>query len=329
MNSEPAPEIPCGVVRFYDFLPAGNPFLDAVLAGFSRPQKSIAPGYLLDQAGAELFAALCEQPEYYLLRAELGILRQYMAPILEFVGGGIELIELRAGIGVQTAVLVDQLRPLVYVPVDPDRGILERASRELSELHPWLNISGMRADFRQAPVLPEFAGLPIRRKVVFLPGSIIGNFPQEEAEAVLRTARQVVGAGGVLLAGVDPGAQRKEREAAYDDAAGIGARLHLNLLARINTELGGDFQPGRFAYHADCTGAPGTVRMRLESQYAQFAHVAGKRFDFAPGEIVEAGIARAYPPEEFQAMAQRARFAPGSVWTDAAMQFAVHCMIAT
>jgi len=329
MKPEPAPEMQHGVVRFYNFLPLGNPFLEAVLAGFSRLQKAIAPGFFFDAQGARLFAALCEQPGYYLLRTEVGILRQNMAAILQFIGAGVELIEFRAGIGVQAAVLAEQLRPLVYVPVDLDGGILERASRELAELYPWLNISGMRADVKRSLVLPKFAGLPIRRKLAFLPGAMIGSFAPEEAVAVLQNARRLVGAGGVLLASVDAGKGREELESAYNDAGGLNARMHLNLLARINRELGGDFQSGRFSYRADCDSALGLVSMRIESRYAQFAHVAGRRFDFAPGEALETGIACQYSDEQFQAMAQRAGFALDSIWTDAAQRFSIYGMIAT
>jgi dimethylhistidine N-methyltransferase len=328
MKPEPALEIPQGVVRFYNFLPAGNPFADEVLGGFSRPQKAIAPRYFLDQQGAELFASLCEQPEYYLLRAEIAILRENMDAILQFAGTGAELIEFRSGIGVQTAVLAEYLRPLVYVPVELDQGILERASRELAELHPWLNLSGMRADVRHPLVLPEFAGLPIRKKIAFMSGSMIGGFAPDEAVAVLRNARRLVGTGGVLLAGVDPGKGRKALESAYNDARGLNARMHLNLLGRINRELNGDFQPGRFSYRADYEAAAGRVVMRLESRYAQFAHVAGRRFDFAPGEIVETGFAHQYSDAEFQSLAHQAGFAPEAVWADTAKQFSIHGMIA-
>jgi len=299
-----------------------------VLAGFSRPQKAVAPRFFLDEQGAELYAALCEQPEYYPVRSEAGILRENLAAIVQFIGTGAEYIELRAGIGLQTAILAERLRPLVYVPIEIDRGMLERASRELADLFPWLNVSGMRADFRRPLVLPEFAGLPIRKKVVFLSGSVTGSLAPDETVAVLRNMRQLVGTGGVLLAGVDPCKRRKALESAYNDAQGINARMHLNLLARINRELGGDFQAGRFAYRADYDAALGRVSMRLESRYAQFAHIAGKRFNFAPGETVETGVAWQYSTEEFQAIVREAGFEPETVWTDAAQHFSVHGMTA-
>jgi dimethylhistidine N-methyltransferase len=299
-----------------------------VLAGLSLPQKRISPRYFFDEGGAQLYAALCEQPERYLMQAEAGILRDNLAAVVQFVGPETELIELRTGIGVQTAFLLERLQPLVYVPIDIDGRMLEAASRELAELFPWLNISGMRADLDGSLALPEFAGLPIRRKAVLLWNSVIGGYAPEEALAVLSNARQLAGAGGVLLAGVDLKKDPATIVSAYSDALGMNAALHLNLLSRINRELGGDFQPRRFAYRASYDDRRGRVEMRLESLYSQFARVGGRRFDFAPNETVDTGVAYAYSIAEFQALARRAGFAEQMTWTDAAQMFAIHGMIA-
>jgi dimethylhistidine N-methyltransferase len=328
MTPEPTPEVPHGVVRFYNFLAEGNRFLDDVLADFGRLQKRIPPGYFYDERGSKLVAAVCEQPEWYLMQAEIAILRDNRAAIVQFIGPETELIELRAGIGVQTALLVEQLRPVVYVPIDIDGRMLEAASRELAELFPWLNISGMRADFGRPLVLPEFVGLPIRKKAVFLPGSVIGGFTPDAALDVLRNARQLVGTGGALLAGVDLKKDGKTIESAYIDANGTNAELHRNLLARINRELGGDFQPARFAYHAYYDRTKGCVTMYLESLYSQFAHVGGQRFDFALNETIDTGVAYQYTKAEFQAMAREAGFVSQTVWTDAAQMFSTHGMVA-
>lgn len=327
MKPQPIPEVPRGVVRFYNFLP-GNPFLDDVLAGLSQLPKRISPRYFHDEPGSQLFAAVCEQPECYLLRSEIAILRDNLAAIVQFIGPEAELIEMRAGTGVQTALLVEQLRPLVYVPIDIDGRILESASGELVQLYPGLNISGMRADFSRPLALPEFVGLPIRKKAIFLPGSVVGGFTPEQALGVLRNARQLAGAGGVLLAGVDLKKDGKAIESAYCDANGMNAKLHLNLLARINRELEGDFQPARFAYHAFHDRTKGCVTMYLESLYSQFAHVGGRRFDFAANETMDTGIAYQYSEAEFQALARDAGFVSKTVWTDAAQMFSIHGMIA-
>lgn len=328
MKPEPIPEVPRGVVRFYNFLAQGVPFLDDALAGLSQLPKRISSRYFYDERGSQLFAAVCEQPECYLLRSEIAILRDNLAAIAQFAGPEAELIELRTGIGVQTALLLEQLCPLVYVPIDVDGRMLEAASGELAELFPWLNVSGMRADFRGPLALPEFVGLPIRKKIIFLPGSVIGGFTPDEALEVLHNARQLTGTGGLLLAGVDLKKDGKTIESAYSDANGMNAELHLNLLVRINRELGGDFRPGRFAYHAFHDRTKGCVTMYLESRYSQFAHVGGRRFDFAANETIDTGIAYQYSEAEFQALARQAGFVSQTVWTDAAQMFSIHGMIA-
>ena len=328
MKAQPVPEVPCGVVRFYNYLAQGNCFRDDVLAGLLQLPKRISPGYFYDERGSELFAAVCGQPGCYLLRSEIAILRDNLAAIAQFVGPEAELIELRTGIGVQTALLVEQLRPLVYVPIDIDGRMLEAASGELAGMFPWLNISGMRADFSRPLALPEFVGLPIRKKAIFLPGSVIGGYTPDEALEVLCYARQMAGTGDVLLAGVDLKKDGRTIESTYTDANGMNAALHLNLLGRINRELGGDFQPGRFAYHAFHDRAKGCVTMYLESLYSQFARVGGRRFDFAARETVDTEIAYQYSEAEFQALARHAGFASQAVWTDPAQMFSIHGMIA-
>ena len=328
MAPEPAPEVAHGVVRFYNFLAEDNRFRDDVLAGLGHLQKFIPPGHFYDERGSQLAAAVCEQPEWYLLRAEVAILRENLETIVQFVGPEAELIELRSGTGVQAALLVERLRPLVYVPVDIDARMLEAGSRELAHLFPWLNISGMRADVSRPLALPEFAGLPIRKKAVFLPGSVIGGFTPDAAVDVLRNARQLAGTGGVLLAGVDLKKDGKTIESAYIDASGMNAGLHRNLLARINRELGGDFQTWRFAYHAYYDRTKGCVTMYLESLYSQFANVGGRRFDFGPNETIDTGIAYQYEEAELQALARQAGFVSQMEWTDAARMFSIHGMIA-
>jgi dimethylhistidine N-methyltransferase len=326
--AEPIPEVPRGVVRFYNFLVQGNPFLEDALAGLSQLQKRISPRYFYDERGSQRFAAVCEQPECYLLRSEIAILRDNLAAIVQFIGPEAELIELRAGVGVQTALLIEQLRPLVYVPIDIDGRMLEATSGELAELYPWLNISGMRADFSRRLALPEFVGLPIRKKVIFLPGSVIGGFTPDEALEVLHNARQLTGTGDVLLAGVDLKKDEKTIESAYCDANGMNAELHLNLLARINRELDGNFQPARFAYHAFHDRTKGCVTMYLVSRYSQFAHVGGRRFDFAANETIDTGVAYQYSEAEFQELARQAGFVSQTVWTDAERMFSIHGMTA-
>src|SRR5581483_6547737 len=243
MDAERAPLPVEGVLRFYNFLPEANPFLADVLAGLARAQKSLPPKYFYDDAGSRLFEQICVLPEYYPTRTELGIMQQNVAEMAQFIGPDTQLVELGSGAGIKTRLLIERLLPPLYVPIDIDGRMLRSASAQLAELFPWLNIVGLCADYTLPLELPQFAGLPIRRKAAFFPGSTVGNFTPEEALAFLRRVRRMAGAGGALLIGVDLKKDKATLEAAYDDAAGVTAKFNLNLLERINRELGGDFAP--------------------------------------------------------------------------------------
>jgi dimethylhistidine N-methyltransferase len=314
------------VLRFYDFLPDATPFLAAVLSGLARSQKSLPPKYFYDEHGSRLFGQICALPEYYPTRTELAIMQANIAEMTQFVGPDAQLIELGSGSGVKTRLLIERLLPPLYVPIDIDGQTLRSASKELADLFPWLNIVGLCADYTLALELPQFVGLPIRRKAVFFPGSTVGNFTPEEALGFLKRVRRMVGAGGALLIGVDLKKDKATLEAAYDDAAGVTAKFNLNLLERINRELDGDFKVERFRHKAFYDPIRGWIEMHLESLYAQMVHVGGRRFDFAPGETIHTEISCKYSIGEFQDLARKAGFSPQKVWTDPQQLFAVHGM---
>ena len=329
MKPQPSPQPAApGVVRFYNFLPPGNNFLEDVLAGLARPQKSIPPKYFYDEQGCRLFEAICELPEYYLTRAETAILRGNILEITQFIGPEAQLIEFGSGVQAKTRILIQALQTQLYVPIDIAIDTLRASSSELARRFPFLNIVGICADHTQPLVLPEFAGVPIRRKAVFFPGSTIGNFTPAEALVFLRQARKMAGAGGVLLVGVDLKKDKATLEAAYADPRGVTAQFNLNLLHRINRELAADFQVKRFRHRAFYEPIMGRIEMHLESLYSQFVHVAGRRFDFAPGETIHTEISCKYSIAEFQELGKRAGFTPEKVWTDPEQLFSVHGMVA-
>jgi len=321
-------ELVQGVVRFYNFLPPRDAFLDDVLAGLGKPQKSVPPQYFYDERGGQLFETICGLPEYYPARTEMAIMRSHIADMAQFIGPDVELIEFGAGAGVRTRLLIERLQPPLYVPVDAAGERMRAAAGRLVELFPWLNITGIFADFTRPLVLPEFVGVPVRKKAAFFSGSAIGNFTPAEAFGFLKQVRRLVGTGGTLLIGVDPKKDKKTLDAAYNDAQGIVAKFNLNLLERINHELGADFQVKRFRHKAFYDPIQGWVEMHLESLYAQFAHVAGRRFDFAEGETIHSGNSCKFSIAEFQELGGKAGFSPQKVWTDPEQVFSVHGMIA-
>jgi dimethylhistidine N-methyltransferase len=329
MKPEPSPQpsVP-GVVRFYSFLPRAEAFLQDVVAGLALPQKSIPATYFYNELGCRLFEAICELPEYYLTRTETAILRSNIADIAQFIGPEVELIELGSGVQAKTRILIQALQTQLYVPIDIAIDTLRASSSDLASRFPFLNIVAICADYTQPLALPGFVGVPIRRKAVFFPGSTIGNFTPAEALVFLKQARKMAGPGGILLIGVDLKKDKASLDAAYSDAKGVTAQFNLNLLHRINRELGADFQVNRFRHKAFYDPLMSRIEMHLESQYSQFVHVAGRRFDFAPGETIHTEISCKYSIAEFQELGKRAGFSPEKVWTDPERLFSVHGMIA-
>jgi L-histidine Nalpha-methyltransferase len=317
-----------GVVRFYNFLTEGPSFLDDVLAGLARPQRAIPPKYFYDERGSKLFEAICELPEYYPTRTEMAIMERHIDEMVRLLGADTQLIEFGSGASVKTRLMIERAAPSLYVPIDISEAQLRSACAELSRRFPWLNINGVVADFTRPLRLPEFIGVPIRRKVVYFPGSTIGNFTPEEAFQFLGRVREMVGPGGMLLIGVDLKKDKRTLDAAYDDSRGVTAEFNLNLLARINRELGGDFQLRRFRHKAFYDEHQGWIEMHLESLYQQIVHVGGQHFEFHAGETIHTEISCKYSVEEFQGLARKARFHPEHVWTDPQHLFAVHAMMA-
>ena len=320
---------PQGIVRIYRLLdPRPDGFLNDVLAGLSLPQKAVPPKYFYDERGSQLFEEICGLDEYYPTRTELAIMRECIDHLAKLLGPDTELVEFGSGASVKTRILIERIRPSLYMPVDIAEVALREAAGGLAGLFPWLNVSGLVADFAQPLALPEFVGVPVRRRVVYFPGSTIGNFTPGEALAFLRRVHGILGAGGVLVIGVDTKKSKKVLDAAYDDARGVTAEFNLNLLRRINRELGGDFQLARFRHKAFYDETAGRIEMHLESTHAQFVRIAGRRFDFAPGETIHTEISCKYAIEEFRALGDAARFHTQAVYTDPDRLFAVFAMMA-
>jgi dimethylhistidine N-methyltransferase len=317
-----------GIVRFYSILTRQTSFQDDVLRGLTLPQKAIPPKYFYDERGSQLFERICELPEYYPTRTEMALMERHVDEMVTLLGPDAQLVEFGSGASVKTRLLVDRLEPSLYVPIDISETALRGACKALALMFPWLNISAVTADFTQPIRLPEFVGIRVHRKVVYFPGSTIGNFAPDEALEFLKGVRDIVGPGGMLLIGVDLKKDKRVLDAAYDDAQGVTAEFNLNLLHRINRELGGDFQVKRFRHRAYYDERTGRIEMHLESLYRQFVHVAGQRFEFREGETIHTEISCKYGIDEFQQLASRARFHAEGAWTDPANLFAVHAMIA-
>jgi dimethylhistidine N-methyltransferase len=288
-----------------------------VIAGLSLPQKELAPKYFYDDAGSRLFERICRLPEYYLTRAELALTRANLASIARFAGKGCELIEYGSGESLKTRLLIRALRPAAYLPVDISEAALRAAAARLRREFPWLRILPVAGDFMRPLELPVSKG----RRVVYFPGSTIGNLVPEEAHAFLSMSR---GQASRMLVGVDLKKDANVLHAAYNDARGVTAAFNLNLLARINRELGADFDLRRFAHYAFYNAPLGRIEMHLVSLKRQVVRIGRHRFAFDVGESIHTENSYKYSVAEFRALAQRAGFAGRKLWSDSRGRFALH-----
>jgi len=317
-----------GAVRFYGAVVAADSFREDVIAGLSLPQKTLSPKYFYDAAGSRLFDAICRLREYYPTRCELALTRRHLEDIARFAGRGIELIEYGSGASVKTRLLLRALRPAAYVPVDISEAALQQAARRLAREFPWLELHGVVGDFMQPLTLPVYRARSTRRRVVYFPGSTIGNLTPEEAHAFLGMTRGQVGARGAMLVGVDLKKDANILHAAYNDARGVTAAFNLNLLARINRELGGDFDLRRFSHYAFYNAALGRIEMHLVSLAKQTVTIGRHRFGFDTGESIHSENSCKYSVEEFRTLALAAGFRTERVWLDRKRYFALFGLVA-
>lgn len=300
--------------------PATDEFLADVLAGLSRPLKTLPCKYFYDERGSLLFDAICGLDEYYPTRVELEILRAHAGAMAAAIGPGRVVIEFGSGSSLKTRRLLDALQaPAGYAPIDVAREHLLAASAAIAAEYPGLRVTPVCADFSRPFALPP--GLPLRR-VVYFPGSTIGNFAAEEAGALLRQIAGLPGCEGALI-GIDLQKPVAALEAAYNDRCGVTAEFNRNLLVRINAELGGDFAPGCFEHEARYDAAAARIEMRLVSAVDQVAHVGGRAFAFRAGEAILTELSHKYTVDGFAAMAEASGLALARSWTDADRRFAV------
>ena len=297
-------------------------FLSDVLDGLSREHKSLPCKYFYDRRGSALFDAICELEEYYPTRTETAILRRHAAAFAELAGPGAAVVELGSGSSVKVRILLDALEnPAAYVPVDISREHLLASAARLAGDYPELTVVPVAADYVQGFPLPPVAAP--ERILAFFPGSTIGNFDPDEATAFLGRLADRLGRGSRLLIGVDLKKRRDVLEAAYNDARGVTAAFNLNLLVRINQELGGNFDLDGFTHHAFYDEALGRIEMHLVSRRAQTAAVGCRTFRFHAGETIHTENSWKYALPEFECLARGAGWQTVRTWTDDSNLFGV------
>jgi L-histidine Nalpha-methyltransferase len=315
------------IVRHNETLSRRRQFLKDVIQGLSRPQKEIACKYFYDEVGSALFDEICELDEYYLTRTEMAILEAHAAEMADAIGEDCELIELGSGNAQKTRLLLEQLRsPRAYLPVDISREPLELSALRLAKQFPELRVLPVHGDFTGPLSLPE-TGDPRARRVVYFPGSTIGNFSPRAATSLLCTIAWLVGDGGGLLIGFDLDKDPHIVWPAYNDSRGVSAAFNLNVLEHVNRELGADFDLAAFSHRADYVRSKERMEMYLVSRVPQTVRIAGTEFAFDAGDTIHTEYSYKYSLEHFRQLTASAGFTLAGQWTDPKNYFAVQYLV--
>lgn len=314
-------------VQFHDAQPEVADGLAELLDGLQAERKRLDPKWFYDERGSALFEQITELPEYYPTRTETAILRDNRDAISERCGRGCVFIEPGSGNCAKARLLLDALRPAAYVPLDISADFLRDAVTQLGLEYPWLNVQAICADFnREWTWLDK---LPEGRRVVFYPGSTIGNLEPETAEDFLRRVRRLVGSDGGLLIGVDLHKSSACLNRAYNDTGGVTASFNLNALEHINQQFDADFDTRRFSHRAFYDTERRRIEMHLVSDERQSVRCQDTRIEFASGESIHTENSYKYTVESFEALAGRAGLALSASWLDEERLFSVHYLSST
>ncbi len=293
-----------------------------VVTGLSFTPKRLDPKYFYDHRGSELFEQITHLPEYYLTRVERQILERHADAIVRAIGPDACLVEFGSGSSSKTRLLLDRLpQSTPYVPVDISCDHLEQVSVELRLAYPGREIRPVCADYSR-PAGLRLPSCPGRRTVFFFPGSTIGNFHPGEATEFLSEAAMLAGPGGGMVIGIDRKKDREILERAYNDEAGVTAAFNLNLLDRLNRELGADFHAARFRHHAVYNEDLGRIEMHLVSQTRQDVRIGDHVFSFEEGETIFTEASYKYSMEGFSRVAS-SEWRITAEWTDVQAYFTV------
>lgn len=308
--------------QFYDQRSAEPDLRAQLVHGLAAPQKAIPPKFFYDRRGSELFDLICRLPEYYLTRTEIGILKARARDIANLTGPAAVLVELGSGAAEKVRPLLLALKPAGYLGIDISRDFLLSATRRLAHDYPWLAVHAACADFSY-PLQLNYPPAGSRR-LVFFPGSSIGNFTPDESVVFLQNQRELVGPNGAFVLGVDLKKDARVLHAAYNDAQGVTAAFNLNLLVRLKREFGAELDVSGFAHEAVYNEDAGRIEMYLVSRRAQCIRMAGREFELARDERLHTEYSYKYTLDEFQQLVGRAGYAPVEAWTDPAERFSVH-----
>lgn len=312
-------------VSYFDHAPTSISILKEVLAGLSKSQKSLPPKLLYDKRGSEIFEKICLLKEYYPTRAETEILKTFSSEIAQMIGQDSLIVEPGSGAGDKIRYLLPHLiHPKAYVPIEISKDILLRMTDELHHEFPQLKVVPVCADFNQELDLPISLNSNNIKRVVFFPGSTIGNLEPLEALHFLKKIGKLVGPGGGLVIGVDLKKDPEIFKMAYDDPHGVTSDFNLNLLERLNREVAADFDINNFTHEAVYDEGQGKIEMHLVSKISQLVRVNQTVFRFQQGETIHTESSYKYSVEEFVELCAKARFSIKKCWKDSQNLFCVY-----
>ena len=313
-------------VVFEDQQPDHSESRAELLAGLQLPQKKINPKYFYDARGSELFEQITELQEYYPTRTEMDILKSCANEIAAYCGSDCVLIEPGSGSSEKVRLLLDSIKPAAYVPVDISADFLYESALRLGREFPWLNVHAICADF--ADQWQARTELPEGRRVVFYPGSTIGNMEPRDAAAFLAKLRQWIGSDGGVVVGVDLHKSEQVLNAAYNDAGGVTAQFNLNILNSVNRLADADFCGMNFSHRAFYNRDLKRIEMHLVSRQPQTVKVNGSSIQFDEGETLHTENSYKYSVQDFEALSATAGFTLQKSWLDANKLFSVHYLSA-
>ncbi len=312
-------------LELHDFQPRLGSFRDEILKGLAQAQKAIAPKFFYDKRGSELFDQICELEEYYPTRTEIHLLKTYSQEIADLIGQHGLLIEYGSGSSSKVRILLDAFhQPSGYMPIDISFEHMLQASTELAENYPNLDVIAVCADYTQDFQLPEYNKKLVNKKLIFFPGSTIGNLDPTEALHLLKQSISLLKTGDGMLIGVDLKKNPTILNAAYNDSRGVTAAFNLNLLERINHELDANFALDSFRHWAFYNQDQSRIEMHLVSLKEQTVIIEQTPFHFSEGETIHTENSYKYSIEEFQKLANRAGFDATHVWIDPNHLFSIH-----
>jgi dimethylhistidine N-methyltransferase len=314
------------LIEFHDLEPSQESFKEHVVNGLSKKVKAVSCKFLYDKRGSELFDAICSVPEYYQTRTEIGILEKSAPEIASLMGDNIQLIELGSGASHKISVLLELMKKqgVHYIPIDISNEFLRSCAEDFASSHPSIQVSAICADYTSEFKLPSSISNSDRKKVAFFPGSTIGNLTPIEALNLLSEWNAILGSKGEFLIGVDLKKENRLLNAAYNDKQGISAAFNLNLLHRINRELGADFDLTKFKHNAFYNKREGRIEIYITSTANQTVRMGQHKFFFRAGEDIHTEYSYKYTVGEFYLLARMAGFNPVKTWVDEDKLFSVH-----